>query len=143
VLPEHIKQSATQPIILPPEAKRIDIANIILFEDESILIINKPPGVNVHPGDHKSKEVSIIELVQDYLRATPRKGLFEPALVHRIDRDTSGVLIVAKNRLSLNILLEELQGHEMQKYYLALVAGTITPTSGRIDLPLLRREVER
>jgi 23S rRNA-/tRNA-specific pseudouridylate synthase len=108
-----------------------------------LLVINKPPGINVHPGDHKSKEVSIIELVQDYLRATPRKGLFEPSLVHRIDRDTSGVLIIAKNRLSLNILLEELQEHEMQKYYLALVAGSIAPAAGKIDLPLLRREVDR
>jgi 23S rRNA pseudouridine1911/1915/1917 synthase len=143
VLPEHIKQSEVQPIILATESKRIDIASIVLYEDESLLVINKPPGINVHPGDHKSKEVSIIELVQDYLRTTPRKGLFEPALVHRIDRDTSGVLIIAKNRLSLNILLEELQEHEMQKNYLALVAGSVTPASGKIDLPLLRREVER
>ena len=87
--------------------------------------------------------MSIIELVQDYLRATPRKGIFDPALVHRLDRDTSGVLMIAKNRLSLNILLEELQDHAMQKQYLALVAGTITPPNGSIDLPLLRQDVER
>jgi 23S rRNA pseudouridine1911/1915/1917 synthase len=143
ILPDAVKQPNTPLPILSSDLKRIDIVSTILYEDDSILVINKPPGINVHPGDHKSKEASIIELVQDYLRTTPRKGLFDSALVHRIDRDTSGVLIIAKNRLSLNILLEELQSHEMEKCYLALAVGNIAPQMGSIDLPILRRETER
>lgn len=65
--------------------------------------------------------------------------MFSPSLVHRIDRDTTGVLLIAKDRHSLNFLLEELQAHDMQKKYLALVVGEIT-TKGTIQAPLLRLE---
>ena len=123
--------------------RALDITSLILFEDEDIIVLNKPPGINVHPGDHKTTEVSIIELISDYLTSRKKEGLFDTALVHRLDRDTSGVLLIAKNRISLNILLEELQGHEMQKEYLAICIGTPTKIRDSIRLPLLRREVEK
>jgi 23S rRNA-/tRNA-specific pseudouridylate synthase len=53
------------------------------------MVINKPPGINVHPGDHKTTELSVIDLVQDYLQGKYDSLTFRPALVHRIDRDTS------------------------------------------------------
>lgn len=65
--------------------------------------------------------------------------MFAPSLVHRIDRDTTGVLLIAKDRHSLNFLLEELQAHDMEKKYLAIVVGKIT-TGGTIQEPLLRIE---
>ena len=82
----------------------MDIKPLILFEDSDILIINKPPHINVHPGDHKTTELSIIQLVQDYLGGSHDSASFRPSLVHRIDRDTSGALMVAKSKLALTPL---------------------------------------
>lgn len=123
--------------------RAIDIRSLILFEDDDLIVLNKPPGINVHPGDHKTSEVSIIELVSDYLTSRKKDGLFTVALVHRLDRDTSGTLLIAKNRISLNILLEELQDHEMQKEYIAICIGSPIKSRDTIKFPLLRREVEK
>lgn len=121
----------------------IDIKACILYEDDDILVINKPPSINVHPGDHKTQEVSIIELVQDYIQKEKWSALFDVALVHRLDRDTSGVLLIAKNRLSLNILLTELQSHQIAKKYIAFCVGVPKKRQDTIKLPLLRREVTK
>lgn len=66
-----------------------DFAKWILYEDESILAINKPAKINVHPGDHKTTEVSIIQMAHDYFRGKYSSPMFTPSLVHRIDRDTT------------------------------------------------------
>ena len=112
----------------------------ILFEDEHLLILNKPPGINVHPGDHKSDEVSLIQLVQDYLGGRYDTATFRPSLVHRLDRDTSGVLAIAKTRKDLNTLLDTLQSGKVKKTYLAFTAGIPPQPSGTISDPLLRVE---
>lgn len=77
--------------------------------------------MNVHPGDHKTKEVSLIELVQDYLGGKHDSLTFKPALVHRIDRDTSGCILIAKEKETLELLLEQLQTHKIEKVYHAIV----------------------
>ncbi len=123
--------------------RTIDIQASILYEDDYILVINKPSGINVHPGDHKTQEVSIIELIEDYLQKEKWSALFDVALVHRLDRDTSGVLLIAKNRLSLNTLLTELQSHQMAKKYIAFCAGVPIKRQDTIRLPLQRREVTK
>jgi 23S rRNA-/tRNA-specific pseudouridylate synthase len=65
--------------------------------------------MNVHPGDHKSEEASLIELVHDYLGSKYSTLTFKPSLVHRIDRDTSGCILIAKEKKTLESLLSELQ----------------------------------
>ena len=85
------------------------VKSSILYEDEFFLVINKIPGLNVHPGDHKTKEVSLIEMVQDYLSGRYNTLSFRPALVHRIDRDTSGAIMIAKDKPTLESLLILLQ----------------------------------
>lgn len=112
----------------------------ILFEDEMLLVVNKPAGVNVHPGDHKTTEVSLIELIQDYLGNRYNSTGWKPSLAHRLDRDTSGALIIAKSRHVLNAILEELQSDKITKIYLACTAGIPLEKSGRTNAPLLRIE---
>lgn len=84
------------PLVEPTKGR---FSEWILYEDDSILAINKPPKINVHPGDHKSREVSIIQLAHDYFGEKYHSPMFSPSLVHRIDRNTTGVLLIAKDRL--------------------------------------------
>jgi 23S rRNA pseudouridine955/2504/2580 synthase len=95
----------------------------ILYEDDYLLVVNKPAGMNVHPSDHKSSEVSLIERIQDTLGGNFNTLSFKPSLVHRIDRDTSGCIIIAKEKKALEKLLFELQNSRIEKKYHCIVLG--------------------
>lgn len=121
--------------------KKVSFQKIsILYEDEWMLILNKQPGINVHPGDHKTLEVSLIEQVQDYLGTTHNTLSWKPSLVHRIDRDTSGVIMIAKEKKILESLLFLLQNGKIEKIYHALVVGTPEKPRDTIRAKLLRKE---
>lgn len=113
---------------------------MILYEDEDILCVNKPAHLNVHPGDHKTKEVSLIELVQDYYGGKYSSLTFKPSLVHRIDRQTTGCLLIAKNKHTLEALLRALQNHEIEKIYhtISYVEDAKSKKRDTIQLPLKR-----
>jgi RluA family pseudouridine synthase len=104
------------------------------------MVVNKPAGINVHAGDHKTNESNIIDQVQDYLHGQYDSLTFRPALVHRIDRDTSGCLLIAKDKSALEILLTELQSHDMEKVYHTIVVGIPTKRQDTIRARLLRIE---
>ena len=110
----------------------------ILYEDEYLMVVNKPPGINVHAGDHKTTESNIIDQVQDYLQGRYDSLTFRPALVHRIDRDTSGCLLIAKDKWALETLLTELQAHDMEKVYHAIVVWAPIKRQDTIRARLLR-----
>ena len=112
----------------------------ILYEDEYLMVVNKPAGINVHAGDHKTNESNIIDQVQDYLQWAYDSLTFRPALVHRIDRDTSGCLLIAKDKSALETLLTELQAHDMEKVYHLIVLGFPTKRQDTIRARLLRIE---
>ena len=112
----------------------------ILFEDEVLLVVSKESGENVHPGDHKTKESSLIERVQDTLGKKYDSLTFKPSLVHRIDRETSGCVLIAKEKHTLEKLLEELQSHKIEKIYHALVLGIPGTQTGTIRAKLKRIE---
>ncbi len=95
----------------------------IVYEDRGLLIINKNPGIAVHPGDHKSDEPSLIELVHDYLSDRLNSLTFRPALVHRLDRDTSGLIIIAKTKPVLDRMSKAFRESTVQKTYLAVTVG--------------------
>jgi len=99
---------------LPPAAGRLDAH--ILYEDDALLVLNKPSGVAVHGGSGISHGV-----IEQLRHGRPPSGFLE--LVHRLDRDTSGVLLLAKKRSALTALHEQLRSGRVQKYYLALVCG--------------------
>lgn len=111
------------------EIKPAKISLDILFEDEDILVVNKPAGISVHPGKNINKP-SLIEGLKYY---GSQKG-FEPFLVHRLDKETSGVLIVAKNRQVARELSEKISSRNVEKNYVALAFGS--PRMERIDIPV-------
>ena len=99
------------------ERKNYSFRSMIIYEDEDFVCINKPPHLNVHPWDHKTKEVSLIELALDYYKGKYNSLTFKPSLVHRIDRQTTGCVLIAKNKPTLDALLTLLQSQQIEKIY--------------------------
>jgi 23S rRNA pseudouridine955/2504/2580 synthase len=113
-------------------ARRFDIA--ILFEDAEMLVLDKPAGKAVHPGTGVAPGESVIELARAYLAPeNPNTDLFQPSLVHRLDKDTSGVLVIAKTGECLRRLNAALREGGFTKRYLALVEGVPKPPEGKIS----------
>jgi 23S rRNA pseudouridine955/2504/2580 synthase len=138
---EQMKWATTSIEILAPKFSEKKTNSLeILYEDELIMVINKTPGINVHPGDHKTTELSVIDLVQDYLKGKYDSLTFRPALVHRIDRDTSWCLLIAKDKWALEFLLRDLQSHSMEKIYHAIVVNVPIKKQDTIRARLLRIE---
>jgi 23S rRNA pseudouridine955/2504/2580 synthase len=130
--------------VAPPRAAAGPFKLNVLWQDAHAMAVDKPAGVNVHPGDHKTDEVSLIQRVQDHLRGTCDRPGFRPSLAHRLDRDTSGVVLVAKTPKALAALTEAFREREPAKEYLAACVGVPKgATSGGIDAPLLRIENAR
>lgn len=110
----------------------------IVYEDNDILILNKNPWINVHPWDHKTKESNIIQQVHDYFWKNMNSLTFQPSLVHRIDRDTSWILLIAKKKDILTRLAQDFKEHKkVKKIYYALLIGKISQKKGTIKKKLL------
>lgn len=113
----------------------------IAYEDDDLLIVNKNPGVNVHPGDHKTLEVSLIELVDDYYAGRLNSLTFKPSLIHRIDRDTSWIVMIAKQKQILTQLSADFKNHtNLTKTYFAIVLGRVSRNTWTIKKKLKRIE---
>ena len=113
----------------------------IVFEDNDLFIINKNPSINVHPWDHKTKESNVIAMVQDYLWDKLNSLTFKPSLIHRIDRDTSGILMIWKTKNMLTRLVSDIKDHEkIKKTYYAIVLGKLSRKRWTIKKNLLRIE---
>ena len=135
-------------ITLPePEPSEITPENIpldIIFEDGDILVINKPSGMVVHPapGNYSGTLVNaLLYYCKDSLSGIG--GVIRPGIVHRIDKDTSGLLVVAKNDTAHRILSEELEHHGIEREYHALVRGGFKSDTGTVDAPIGRHPVDR
>ena len=114
-----------------------------LFEDEWLLVIDKPSGLPVHPGAGEKMETVLDIFRHYYPQITTIVDQERPGIVHRLDKDTSGVLILAKSEEALERMQELFQEREMQKTYLALVKGRMRFRNGTIDLPLARSLKQR
>ena len=122
-----------------PEKMDIDI----VYEDDDVMVINKKSGVVVHPapGNYSGTLVNgLMYLSKDLSHVN---GEFRPGIVHRIDKDTSGLLIVAKNDKAHRILAEELKEKKIKRKYIALVSGVINHDVGEIDAPIGRDTSDR
>jgi 23S rRNA pseudouridine1911/1915/1917 synthase len=109
-----------------------------LFEDEWLLVIDKPAGLVVHPGAGEKQE-TVLDLFRHYYpEINAMSDQERPGIVHRLDKDTSGILILAKTEEAQQRMQELFQEREMQKTYLALVKGQMRFRNGTIDLPLAR-----
>jgi 23S rRNA pseudouridine1911/1915/1917 synthase len=114
---------------------------VIIFEDENLLVLNKPAGLTVHEGNG-AKGPTLVDYLRSKLGA-PANKLERAGLVHRLDKDTSGVILVAKTEAWFNYLKGLFKNHKIQKTYTALVHGTLTPDTGRIDIPIVRDTLHR
>ncbi|MDO4432944.1 MAG: RluA family pseudouridine synthase [Aerococcaceae bacterium] len=126
----------------PEELLHIEKENIpldIVYEDEAVLVINKPAGMVVHPSKGHATGTLVNALLY-YLGEQLSEGTqaFRPGIVHRIDKDTSGLLVVAKNNHAHQALGEQLSDHTMGRTYIALVNGQVSAPSGTIEIPLQR-----
>jgi len=113
----------------------------IVYEDKDLLVINKNPWINVHPWDHKTKETNVIAQVQDYLWDKLNSLTFKPSLIHRIDRDTSWILLIWKTKNLLTRLVNDFKDHKkVKKTYYAIVLGKLSRKKWTIKKNLLRIE---
>ena len=129
------------------KTKEIIAANIkldIVFEDKDLVIVNKPAGMVVHPGAGNYDKTLVNALMYKYKNKLSNiNGFLRPGIVHRIDKDTSGLLVVAKNNLSHSKLGKQFSDHSIQRKYLALVWGVIRPLSGKIETLISRSKKNR
>lgn len=131
-----------------PEPVRLDVApediNIeIIYEDEDIAVVNKPQGMVVHPAAGNYSGTLVNALLARCSSLSGINGVIRPGIVHRIDKDTSGVLVIAKNDYAHRNLAEQIKEHSVNRIYVALVEGVIKNNSGTIDMPIGRHPVER
>lgn len=123
------------------KGEKIDLD--ILYEDEHILVVNKPSGMVVHPGAGNSEHTLANALVGHTEQLSSENGEFRPGIVHRIDKDTSGVLLVAKNDKVHNILAEGFKNKTIKRVYVALIDGVFPNASATIDAPIGRDKTNR
>lgn len=128
--PIHLEEKSNEAPTIP-DALLAQLESSILFENDQIMVINKPSGLAVHTGS------GLRFGAVDAIRELRKEDTIE--LVHRLDRDTSGCLLLAKSRASLLVMQKLLQSNEMSKYYQAIVKGHWNKSLDHIDLPLLKR----
>ena len=136
--------SVAVPDIKEPDILPEDIPLDILYEDNDVLIVNKPKGMVVHPANGNPDGTlvnAIMSMCRDSLSGIG--GELRPGIVHRIDKDTSGLLIVAKNDKAHIEMSNQIKNHEVKKIYIALVRGNVGEDEATIDMPIGRSTKDR
>jgi len=138
------EQVEVSPADLPPlKATPEDLPVEILYEDAAVIAVNKPAGLNVHAGAGQHDGTLVNRLVHHFQGLSQVGGDERPGIVHRLDKDTSGVLLVARTDAAHRALAAQFAGRTVQKTYLALVNGRVNADSGRIVKPIARDPVRR
>lgn len=128
-----------QPLETPAENIPLDI----VYEDENLLVVNKPKGMVVHPASGVNRGTMVNALLYHCRDLSGINGVLRPGIVHRIDKDTSGLLLVAKNDLAHQDLALQLKNHTVKREYLALVQGVMMEPGGLIEAPIGRDVKDR
>lgn len=126
------------------ELKAQDIPIEILYEDNDIIVVNKPKGLVVHPGNGNPDGTlvnSLMNICKDSLSGIG--GEIRPGIVHRLDKDTSGVIVAAKNDKAHINLSEQIKNHEVEKTYITLVRGIVKENEATINMPIGRNKNDR
>ena len=132
------------PEIEPIELRPVEMDLSVLFEDESILVLDKAAGVVVHPGAGTGEDTLVHGILHHCKGSLSGIGGKErPGIVHRLDKETSGVLIIAKTDAAFQSLSEQFAGRSIRKFYTALVRGVPDPGEGTVDAPIGRHPVYR
>ncbi len=128
-----------QPVDIAPEALPLDV----LYEDGDILVLNKAAGMVVHPGAGNFSGTLVNAVLAHAPDLSGVGGELRPGIVHRLDKDTSGVLIVGKHDVALNGLQRQFKQRTVEKTYLALAIGRLEPDAGIIEAPIARHRIHR
>lgn len=123
--------------------KPLDLKLDIVYSDDDLLVINKPRGLVVHPGDGHHDDTLVNALVFANIKLSDVNGLKRIGIVHRIDKDTTGALLICKNNYAHNFIAEQLKDHDMHREYYALVMGNISEEKGTIIAPIGRDKQNR
>lgn len=115
----------------------------ILYEDQDLIVVNKPQGMVVHPAAGNYQGTLVNALLHHCTDLSGINGVLRPGIVHRIDKDTSGVLVVAKNDLAHAGLAEQIKAHSVTRVYHAIVHGEMAEPAGMVDAPIGRHPVHR
>lgn len=140
-LNDRLEMNLPEPELLKIEPENIPID--ILYEDRDVIVVNKSKGMVVHPAPGNYNGTLVNAVLYHCKDLSSINGVIRPGIVHRIDKDTSGVLVIAKNDEAHNFLSEQLKNHTMKREYYALTEGIITSDEGVIDKPLGRNKNDR
>ena len=143
-----IVRSGDRIVLVEPPVQAIDlvpekIALSVLFEDDDLIVINKPAGISVHPGAGRKRGTLVNALLSHCKNLSGIGGKERPGIVHRLDKETSGCLAVAKNDFAHLELSRQFAARTVDKIYLALVAGKVHGKAGTIVAPIARHRVHR
>jgi 23S rRNA pseudouridine1911/1915/1917 synthase len=131
------------PAPLPAEPQPEDIPIAVVHEDAHLLVVNKPAGLVVHPGAGTSRGTLVNALLRHVRFLSGVGGVLRPGIVHRLDRGTSGLLVVAKDDETHRSLVRQFAGRTVEKEYVALVLGAPARAAGEVDAPIGRDPVHR
>ena len=126
------------PLTLCPEKVAFDV----VYDDQDIAVINKPPGLVVHPGCGHGNHTLVNGLLY-YFNTLSSCNTSRPGLVHRLDKGTSGLLVIAKNNEAHHFLSSQFSSRTISRTYLAFVWGVLTPSQGSIEKPIMRHPIHR
>ena len=132
--------------IPPPRELKVEAENIpldIIYEDEDVLVVNKSQGMVVHPAPGAWNRTLVNALLYHCHNLSGINGVLRPGIVHRIDKDTSGLLVVAKNDLAHQGLAAQIKEHSMTRKYIALVHGVVLESTGTVEAPIGRDTSDR
>ena len=135
----ELREPELEKVEAQPEQMQLDV----IFEDDDLLVLNKPAGIVMHPGAGHQQHTLVNALLAHCSNLSGIGGKERPGIVHRLDKETSGALVVAKNDATHRDLSSQFAARTMTKIYLALVAGTLRKTSGIIDKAIARHPVHR
>ena len=142
-----LKGGETVHIVVPPpvpaEPQAEDLPIEILYEDSEVVVVNKAAGMVVHPGAGNPEGTLVNALLGHCTDLSGIGGELRPGIVHRIDKDTSGTLVVAKSDRAHNALADQFKAHTIKRIYLALVYGVLKEDKGRIESIIGRHPIER
>ena len=139
---DEVSVNIPEPKELDVEPQKMDLD--IVYEDDDVILINKPKGMVVHPAPGHTTDTLVNGLLyhcKDNLSGI--NGVARPGIVHRIDRDTTGILIVCKNDMSHNSIAAQLKEHSINRRYRALVHGNLKDDTGTIEGPIGRHPIDR
>jgi 23S rRNA pseudouridine1911/1915/1917 synthase len=140
-LKDHIEITVPppEPAVVLPE----DIPFEVVYEDGEVVVINKPAGLTVHPAPGHSSHTLVNALIKRFPDLEGLGGSMRPGIVHRLDKDTSGLMVIARNEMARQNLINQFKSRTVRKCYLVLLKGRLEPAKGAIDAPVGRDPSDR